>query len=812
MTPRDHHHRSQRTQHNKPFKGGSSVSTKKRKLISHELKSKSNIQISKSDRLNSTRLLRQRKQSLWRQQHNLESRDGSSTSTSGYRKRLLPPKLSVLISFHSSVSSYEVKRHICAELGAATASKEEHAFQASSDRGFEDENAMQVDEVALPKMLSNQRDEKDYLKPNCVGTFALPSYAQHPSLGKSQRISILDAPRDVRAALDMAKCADVIVCLFNHASLKNPAFDELGYQLLSALKLQGLPSVIGVSYGMENSSNKEMQENNKFSRRYFLSEFGNTERFVSLENLGEIKQLLRLIGNVTPSTISWREHRGYMLAEQWQYDEERQQLAISGHMRGTGFALQYPLHITGLGDYAMQSIKFFENAAPRDSRNPVDVLIESNAETTEKLMADWSNLRPYDPLNAEQTWPTLAEMEENARATNTNNPYTDDTHEKINPCGEPDAENYGEDFQGNDSLDEDIGNDDPSQKRIQVRDEMEIRSKEDLMFPDEVDTPGDIMAKQRFQKYRGLKSFRSSSWDPYESLPVEYSRIFDFESFHNTMKACKVIYKEACDTLLESAMMKAGNVSYCTLYISNFPSSLLGEVQASCPLIVSSVLPYERKVSALNFLVKRCSDFVDPIESKAVVELQCGFRRFFARPIYSEYNLKDASGKAKYERFLHSSESTMMTVYGQCISAPSSVLMFKDDSTGKNHLVAWGTLHGCDANRLIIKRIVLTGYPFRVNKKKAVIRFMFFNPDDIRWFMPVELYTKKGLRGHIKSSLGTHGYMKCVFNGFLTQDDTVCMFLYKRTFPKWYPPSWNGHADCDAMTHPPVLTDLPPSD
>ncbi len=65
-----------------------------------------------------------------------------------------------------------------------------------------------------------------------------------------------------------------------------------------------------------------------------------------------------------------------------------------------------------------------------------------------------------------------------------------------------------------------------------------------------------------------------------------------------------------------------------------------------------------------------------------------------------------------------------------------------DEGSPLPPLVATGSLLSVDPSRLVIKRSVITGYPVSVHKRLAIVRFMFYNPDDVLWFKPVELWSK----------------------------------------------------------------------
>jgi pre-rRNA-processing protein TSR1 len=178
-------------------------------------------------------------------------------------------------------------------------------------------------------------------------------------------------------------------------------------------------------------------------------------------------------------------------------------------------------------------------------------------------------------------------------------------------------------------------------------------------------------------------------------------------------------------------------------------------------------------------------------------------------PIYSQHTRGGGTGRNnvhKFERYLRHGVTNVATIYGPAVfgKQPCVLLREKEGSQGSRfisprstlltfrcldllvpELVAMGTFLHPDTTRVIAKRIVLSGHPFKLHRKTATVRYMYFNPEDINYFKPIQLHTKHGRMGHIKESLGTHGYFKAHFDGPMNQMDTICMSLYKRVYPKW---------------------------
>jgi len=659
-----------------------------------------------------------------------------------------------------------------------------------------------------------------------------------------QRFTMYTPPRDMACIIDAAKVADLIVwCCSAHEPI-----DEFADECVSVVKAQGTPSVMGLLQGTAEMKPSKANDVKTELFKWVGHNFGvdGNHKVVTSESENEAKQAARFLLSQKVSVLPWRDQHPYMLADgatnaglepaesKPEYGEEGETctLRVQGFMRGSrNLSANHLVHITGVGTFQLRAIETAEDPCSLSKHRAGTMEEESSAgqvlsqpdEKQESLVRE----NQVDHMAGEQTWPTEEELAEADAAGEDDDGsrrvmvpkgtsayqaawLVDDDDEGSESGDDDDEEDMEEeaadegnaaeeaeeeeeemeeiviDAAGNaaaepspaDAADGDVMDMDDNEYRRQLE-EHQARAQEDRAFPDEVDTPQGMAARDRFQRYRGLKSFRNSPWDPKESLPEEYARIFQFGNFQKAQKAALAIQPGA-------EGVDSGR--YVTLVIAGVPRAFAESDLSHAPLLISGLLRHEAKMTVCHLKIQRSLYFDEPIKSRAPLVYHVGFRKMTARAVFSAH--QNGVDKHKMERFWQPDAAFIVaSLYAPVTYLPAPALVFLPPSaeTPQIHspLVGFGSLLSIDPDRVILKRILLAGHPFRVHQTHAVVRFMFNDPQDIQWFKPVELFTKLGLVGNIKESLGTHGYMKCSFNKRMVQHDTICMPLYKRVFPKW---------------------------
>ncbi len=79
------------------------------------------------------------------------------------------------------------------------------------------------------------------------------------------------------------------------------------------------------------------------------------------------------------------------------------------------------------------------------------------------------------------------------------------------------------------------------------------------------------------------------------------------------------------------------------------------------------------------------------------------------------------------ERFLPSSDHVVASMFAPLLFPPCPVLVYRRDNAGRERLVATGSVLDANPDRVILKRILLSGHPFKINRRSTVVRYMFFN-------------------------------------------------------------------------------------
>lgn len=660
-----------------------------------------------------------------------------------------------------------------------------------------------------------------------------------------QKIQYVTLPRDLTACLDAARVADFVVLILS-ADVEVDDLGELILRSVESQGLSTLFTVVQGLNKIEAAKQRNSVLDSL--RSFITHFHPEQHKIYSLDNRQECSNLMRSLCSTTPKGIKWRDERSWMLVEDVKFaDSDKVSTVLTGVVRGKGLKADRLIQVGDWGTFQVEKITaapLSRRGKKADEGMNVDGEAEEVLGVPTEDQDDLADLAPEEVLMNDADGDIDLNDTMSAAPSTKKGVLLDDHHyfsedeedvprdQKRVPKGtsnyqaawylddnvsdsgsdmtdldmrdDEEAEDHAQPEDGMEGLAEDgqteagpseyprseafteLDEDEDAAQLAQYRAKKKDEAREDMEFPDEIELHPNVLARERLARYRGLKSLRTSPWEQDEDRafePEEWRRLLHVQNY----QASRV---HATREALVGGVQPGTRVH---VHIKGVPAEVKAGFEPARPVTLFSLLRHEHKRAAVNFLINLSSDHPKSVKSKEELIMQCGPRRFVIHPQFSQPGNTE-NDVHKYCRFLHPGQSAVATFMGPVTWGSVPALFFKRSAPGEAKgedesdlpltLIGTGTALPPSTDRVIAKRVVLTGHPYHINKKIVTIRYMFFNREDVEWFKALPLWTKRGRSGFVKEPLGTHGYFKATFDGRINPQDSIGVSLYKRVWPR----------------------------
>ena len=223
---------------------------------------------------------------------------------------------------------------------------------------------------------------------------------------------------------------------------------------------------------------------------------------------------------------------------------------------------------------------------------------------------------------------------------------------------------------------------------------------------------------------------------------------------------------------------KAG--TYARIVLENVPYEFSRSFNPRFPVILGGLAPTEDRFGFVQVRIKRHRWHKKILKTNDPLIFSLGWRRFQSLPIYSIHENRMRHRMLKYTpEHMHCTG----TFYGPLV-APNTgfcaVQSFSNTNKGFR-IAATGVVLDADENTEIVKKLKLTGHPYKIFRNTAFIRDMFSSAIEVAKFEGAAIKTVSGIRGQIKRALAKpEGHYRATFEDKILMSDII--FLRA-----WYP-------------------------
>ena len=209
---------------------------------------------------------------------------------------------------------------------------------------------------------------------------------------------------------------------------------------------------------------------------------------------------------------------------------------------------------------------------------------------------------------------------------------------------------------------------------------------------------------------------------------------------------------QALDEGVRTAIEGSPPGSYLRIEVEGVPCEMVENFDPTYPIIVGGLLAAEERFGFVQVRLKRHRWFSRTLKTNNPLIFSLGWRRFQSVPIYS---LDDHSIRMRLLKYTPEHMHCYATFYGP-MSLPNTGFCAFNSLTPMSEgfrVSATGVVLDIDHSVKIVKKLKLTGVPYKIFKNTAFIKDMFTSALEVAKFEGANVRTVSGVRGQVKRAL-----------------------------------------------------------